>query len=295
MRTAVIVLDYFGAARTRVCLRSLAGEPVNTVYVVDNGATPHSHAALREVVDALQAEQPGWVIRVLRPETNLGFAAGVNLAIAADRESSEPHDFYLLVNNDAVAAPGMLEVLVATWLAGDPYTVVGPEVLDGQGGRHREVGYQRHLGLLTYRPRRGYFSYLSGCCLGVPAAVLRDARLLDEDFFMYGEETALGWELARRGVRMRCVPGAQVTHDAGNRFGVYGLFYEYHMARAHLLLALKTVHTPLEVPLLLALKLPLLAARALLRSFRYRDATPLRALFMAPFRCRVRPPARGAA
>ena len=283
-RVAVIVLDHFGSERTRDCLRSLAGGPVSAAYVVDNGATVASRDALDDALVEIRAEQPGWAVQVLHPPRNLGFAAGVNLAIATDRAQPAPHDFYLLINSDAIAEPGMLAALVDAWQRDGPAVVVGPEIYDGEGGCHRELGYQRYLALLSMRPRRGFFRVLSGCCLGVPAALVPSGGLFDGAFFMYGEDVCLSWKLQRRGVTLRCVPAARVTHPARRRGG---LFYEYHVARGHLLLALRLWRTPLEVPLLLLARLPVLLLRAGWRVLRQRSVVPLLALLLAALPVRL--------
>jgi hypothetical protein len=53
------------------------------------------------------------------------------------------------------------------------------------------------------------------------------------------------------------------------------------MARAHILLAHKTLRAPIERPLLLLLKATGLLARAARRSIHYRNGIPLAAFFLA--------------
>lgn len=59
------------------------------------------------------------------------------------------------------------------------------------------------------------------------------------------------------------------------------IFYEYHMTRAHVLLAMKTRCHSLEIPLLLASNGVSLGLRALWRSLHFGNAVPLKAFFMA--------------
>ena len=61
------------------------------------------------------------------------------------------------------------------------------------------------------------------------------------------------------------------------------------MARGHLLLALRLWRHPVEVPLLLLVRLPVLTLRALWRGLRQRSPVPLLALLLAPLPLRVRP------
>jgi hypothetical protein len=69
------------------------------------------------------------------------------------------------------------------------------------------------------------------------------------------------------------------------------MFYEYHMARAHILLATKTWrYSFLEIPFMLISKASVLCIRASFRSLRFRSFVPLKAFFMAWRALNVRVP-----
>ena len=284
MRVAVIVLDWFGAETTRRCLRSLQGEPIECCYVVDNSADDEAHRRLRQMLDEVAAQWPGVSLELLRAPRNLGFAAGVGFALEHDRASPSPHEFYVLVNNDAQAHAGLVGALVAA--ADGPRRLLGACVEDGAGGVQRERWYQRWLALNARDRRAGFVPYLSGCCLGVSADLANRHGLFDPAFFMYGEDVELSWRLRRAGVALQCVSDARVTHPSRER---RGLFYEYHVARGHLLLGLRLWRLRAEVPLLLLARVPVLALRALWRAVRQRSAVPLLALLLAPLPLRVLP------
>jgi len=110
---------------------------------------------------------------------------------------------------------------------------------------------------------------------GRAAAVRR--RLL-----LYGDDIELGWRLQQRGIRQAKVPTALVEHDAstGSRNG--SMFYEYHMARAHWLLAGKVAGNRSQHVLYLAGRALFLPLRASLRAFRQRTMVPVRALLPLP-------------
>jgi GT2 family glycosyltransferase len=111
--------------------------------------------------------------------------------------------------------------------------------------------------------------------------MLENGGLFDEDFFMYGEDTLLGWRLACAGKKPISVGGALVCHDSAGSSRRGQWFYEYHMARAHVLLAMKTFRHPIEMPLLLTSKGIGLCLRAVWRSLRFGNLVPLKAFFMA--------------
>jgi len=286
MKTCAIVLNYRDAARTEACLRSLAGQGLDILLVVDNSADQHFSDELAEMLTRLNAHVD-CRLRLLKPGSNLGFARGVNLAL--NDEDARHCDTFLLINNDAVAMPGMVVHLAAALVDAD-MAMVAPTVVDVTGKHQPMFWYQRFFGLLTAHSLPGSFPYLSGCCLLVRREMLEEGKLFDEDFFMYGEDTLLGWRLARAGRVLRRVNDAVVRHTSGGSSRQGQLFYEYHTARAHVLLALKTWHSPLEIPLLLATKSIGLALRALRRSARCGSGVPLLAFILAWFPMKIRVP-----
>lgn len=286
MKICAIILNYRDAARTEACLCSLAGQGLGKVLVVDNSADECAADELAAMMRR-QAGQVDCMLDLLNPGSNLGFARGVNLAL--NDAAALRCDAFLLINNDAVAMPGMVAHLAAALAHGDA-PMVAPTVLDVEGKPQPMLWYQRFFGLLAARQLPGSFPYLSGCCMLVHRDVLKNGKLFDEDFFMYGEDAMLGWRLANSGKVLRCVNDAEVRHTSGASSRQGHFFYEYHTARAHVLLALKTWKTPLEIPLLLVSKCSGLALRALLRSARFGSAVPLKAFILAWFPVTVRVP-----
>jgi N-acetylglucosaminyl-diphospho-decaprenol L-rhamnosyltransferase len=276
MKLCAIVLNYRDAVRTEACLRSLANQELDIVLVVDNSADQHFSGDLAEMLSRMKGHI-NYRLRLLKPDRNLGFARGVNLALG-DADALEC-DAFLLINNDAVASQDMVARLAAA-LATDKSLMVAPTVVDETGVTQPMLWYQRYFGLQSKHRLPGSFPYLSGCCMLVRREMLEEGRLLDEDFFMYGEDTLLGWRLARSGKYPLILGNAFVRHAAGSaRRGL--LFYEYHMSRAHVLLAMKTLRHPIEVPLLLVSKGIGLCLRALWRCLRFGNLVPLKAFWMS--------------
>lgn len=277
MKICAIILNYRDAARTEACLRSLTGSGLEMALVVDNSA---SEPAANELAGRLgrQTALFDYTLKLLNPGRNLGFARGVNLAI--NDATALRCDAFLIINNDAVALPGMLERLAAA-LTDPDAMMAGPTAINAAGKPQPMLWYQRFFGSLTARPLPGSFPYLSGCCLLVRRDMLQEGKLFDEDFFMYGEDTLLGWLLASAGKKPLHLDDAFVRHGGAGSSRRGELFYEYHMARAHVLLAMKTRRHALEMPLLLAGKCVGLGLRALWRSLHFGSTVPLRAFFMA--------------
>ncbi|MEY2452976.1 MAG: hypothetical protein QOD92_2550 [Acidimicrobiaceae bacterium] len=99
----VVVLNFNGGDLTLRCLRSvtesLDGDVAAEIVLVDNASTDG-------VAERVGREMPG--VRVIRSESNLGFAGGNNLALA----DLDGVDLVALVNNDVTVPAGWLAPLV---------------------------------------------------------------------------------------------------------------------------------------------------------------------------------------
>ncbi len=90
--------------------------------------------------------------------------------------------------------------------------------------------------------RRPGVDWITSACLLVRRAALADVGLLDESYFIYGDETDLQYRLARAGWKVYYVPAATTIHFGGrsmNRWRrrrmVYRgkmLFYQKHYGAA---------------------------------------------------------------
>lgn len=120
MTASVIVLSYKPGDWLRSCLESALPQ-ADEVILVDNGSDGAAATATGESCGA----------RVVRSERNLGYAAGVNLGVHRARG-----DVIALLNDDAVAAPGWLD-MAAGVLDSPGVAAVVPKVR--RSGWYREV------------------------------------------------------------------------------------------------------------------------------------------------------------
>lgn len=286
MQIAAIVLNYRNASSTLNCLRSLIGQGLKSVVVLDNSACVTSSEELTKAVDALMQASPGFELELIVAPSNIGFARGVNTALRSPM--MEDVGRVLLINNDAIASPGMVHSLA---LEMDEHAALAatPCIVDLNGRAKPMVWYQRYFGLMTLFRLPGSFQFPSGCCLMVHRDFYLDGRLLDEDFFMYGEDVLLGWRLNCLSEQVWSSCNAVAQHAGRGSLVRSLLFYEYHTARGHVLLALKTYRSAFEIPLLLLSKTMGLLLRAVWRCLSQRRITPLLAFGMAWFPLDIQP------
>ena len=216
MLTVSAVVPTLGRSPLLVpCLEALRNEGAE-IILVDQGEIP------TEI-------PPGLADRILRPERNLGFAAGTNLGIAA-----ASGEWIATVNDDAVIEPGWLGALVAA-LQAEPRAAAAqgvnvvfdtPDLADGCGlawnrwWQAVQVGHGRSV-----PARSGAIREVFG--VSATAAVFRRSALravaagegiFDPRLGSYYEDVDLAGRLRGAGWRALLVPAARARH-AGSATG----------------------------------------------------------------------------
>jgi GT2 family glycosyltransferase len=264
-----LVLNYRDAMRTGNCIRSLLDNDVEYILVWDNSEDNKESACLLK--KEFQFDKR---IEIFISPYNTGFALGVNLGIDKIK-SHYPNSLLLLINNDAVLPRENLQKLVAAFQGSDTVLIVHPSI-EHQDNTIGKAYYNRWLATISYRPILGSFPYPSGCCLLISLKKLNN-KLLDESFFMYGEDMELGFRLPAHAVVH--VPEAIVIHEGSASSKLGSIFYESRMVAAHWLLAQKLAKNRLEKFMFHFFRCFLLPARGLIRSLRFRSLIPLKALY----------------
>ncbi len=228
---AVIILNYNTRDLLRECLRSLRAQAgLNfAACVVDNASTDESAAMVT-------TEFPE--VLLIRNPVNNGFSAGNNLGL---RHFGFPEHgrarYAMLLNPDTVVPADALQRLVAFADAHPNVGVVGPKLVLKDGSLDKacrrsfptpEVSFYRFVGLSKLFPRSKRFGRYNmtfldenvqadvdsvvGACMMLRADVIARIGLLDEQFFMYGED--LDWCLRAKqaGYRVVYYPEVVVHH-----------------------------------------------------------------------------------
>lgn len=207
MKTAAVIVDWRLPLDTLRALHSLASmKPAPDVLIcVENGSTP-------EQVDLVREGAPAGTV-ILTSAQNRGFTGGVNLGMDAALRAGA--DWTLLLNNDAVVAPGCLGRALELAAADETVAVVGPAIAylaDPQrlwfaGGYVNEwLAYPRHIGLnrpISEVPPTSTTRYVSGCCALVSSVAWRSLGPFREDFFAYYEDVE--WCSRARSSGWRCL------------------------------------------------------------------------------------------
>ena len=276
-----IVLNWNGLTDTRECLNSLrsADYPANRVVAIDNGSEA-------DEASAIEAEF-GDFVEVIRNPENLGFAGGMNIGIK--RALAAGAEYVLLLNNDVTVDPSFLTAMVeaagrhANLAAACPkaYFKDRPEVIYSTGGSvnlwtgtARQIGRgQRDAGQFEGEAVR---DYADGLCMLIPATAIEKAGLLDEDYFLYWEETDWCFRARAKGLRSYYVPGAKVWHKAARSLWAKNDFHYQYERNA--LMFVRKRGSPLQLATALLAHLLVYAPSYLIRRRIGRARAELRAV-----------------
>lgn len=206
----VVVLNYNGLEVLKQCLSSVfrMDYPRFEVVVVDNNSSDGSVELVKNFFPKA---------RFIMNQENLGFSAGNNVGIKFSLEKMA--DYIFLLNNDAVIEEKTVSQLVKAAEEKKEIGIAGPLVLEGETGNvwfaggkikwleMKAVHLNQPLSASPYPTE-----YVSGCAMLIKKDVFREIGLLDEDFFLYYEDTDFCQRAKKKKFESLIVPGAYVYH-----------------------------------------------------------------------------------
>lgn len=196
------------------------------VFVVDNNSVDDSLQMLREKFPE--------VLLIANTE-NTGFARANNQAIRLARGK-----YVLLLNPDTLVEENTFTSCFAFMEAHPDAGALGVRMIDGAGKFLPEslrgfpapfAAFCKMFGLSALFPRSRFFNYyylghldpsrtqeadvLAGAFMWIRHSALDRAGLLDEAFFMYGEDIDLSWRIVQAGYKNYYFPGTTIIHYKG--------------------------------------------------------------------------------
>ena len=229
MELSVIIVNYNVKHFLEQCLHSVLKASRNLeveVFVVDNNSVDGSVQLIRE-------KFPG--VYLIGNKTNLGFSKANNQAIQLSKG-----EFVLLLNPDTVVEEDTFEKVINFMKAHPEAGGLGVKMIDGKGAFLPEskrglptpwVAFYKMFGLSKLFPRSRKFgkyhlSYLSeneihevdvlaGAFMLMRKSTLEKVGLLDETFFMYGEDIDLSYRIQLGGYKNYYFPETTIIHYKG--------------------------------------------------------------------------------
>jgi GT2 family glycosyltransferase len=229
MQLSVVIVNWKARECLPACIESLKADLDGIeaeIVFVDNASGDGS---------------PGWVrenhpeVIVIENQTNLGFSRANNLAIKGSRG-----DLVMLLNPDTVVKEGGVRSLISLLEKEPAAGIAGPRIEYPDGSIYPQCkrkiptvgdafyylfGIERLRSLVSRRS--GYtldhldpgdvheVEAISGSCMMIRREALTDIGLLDEDFFLYGEDLDLCLRAGRSGWKILYCPKAIIVHHHG--------------------------------------------------------------------------------
>jgi GT2 family glycosyltransferase len=214
-RVDVVVLNWNGWQDTLTCLRSLQGlnYPNFRLLWVDNGSTDGSIAHIRAAMPAVE---------LLATGINLGFGGGCNVGIR--QALAGDADYVWLINSDATVDAAALCALVRAAEDRPTAGAVGSVLYEADERTQVQLwgggSVNLWLGRTQHRLSPGPIDFVSGASVLLRRAALENVGLFDEaNFFMYWEDTDLGFRLRQAGWQLAVAQDSRVWHQQSASLG----------------------------------------------------------------------------
>ena len=259
MRLSVVFLSYNTRDLTRQALSAVcaAAEGLEVeIFVVDNASADGS-------ADMVAEEFPE--VELICNAANVGFAAGNNVALR-----QVAGEYALLINTDTIVRRDALRTMVEFLDAHPQAGACGCKILDPDGTLQLDsrrgfptplAAFCKMSGLSRLFPKHPLIAHyhmtyldpeqtaevevLSGSCMMVRKAAMDQVGLLDESYFMYGEDIDWCYRFHQAGWKIYYVPTTAIIHFRGEsgrgtplkilyrKSQAMSIFVDKHMARRY--------------------------------------------------------------
>ncbi len=253
IRLSVIVVNYNVAFFLEQCLHSLfkALKGIDSeVIVVDNNSVDRSVSLVEEKFPQ---------VLLIKNKKNTGFSVANNQGISVARG-----EYILLLNPDTVVEEDCVKKILPFMDVHPDAGGLGVKMLDGKGNFLPEskrglptplVAFFKVFGLSGLFPRSRLFgryhlgfldkdkispvAVLSGAFMLLRRSVLEITGLLDEQFFMYGEDIDLSYRITKAGYKNYYYPETRIIHYKGESTKKSSVNYVFIFYKAMVIFAKK--------------------------------------------------------
>ncbi len=250
---SIVIVNYNVEYFLEQCLNSViqATQQLKTeIIVVDNNSSDGSIEMLKHKFQGVQ---------LIENKENVGFSRANNQGIKLSQGK-----YVLLLNPDTVIEEQTLTKMVSRMDKDDNIGGLGVRMVDGKGNFLPEskrglptpiVAFYKIFGLSSLFKKskkfgRYHLSYLnefeeneieilSGAFMCMRKKVLDEIGLLDEDFFMYGEDIDLSYRIIKAGYKNLYFPDTTIIHYKGESTKKSSVNYVFVFYRAMIIFAKK--------------------------------------------------------
>ena len=220
----IVIVNYNGEAYQNECIKSLYQMKYSNfkIIVVDSGSTDNSLIILKEQFPE---------VIVLEQFDNVGVAKGNNIGINYSIKLGM--NYTLLLNNDTEVDSLLLSKLVEN---ATPRTVTVPKIyyydpsdllwyaggeLDWRKITGTHEGYrQKEIACGSEKSR--LVTYSPTCCMLIDNSIFLKTGLMDENYFMYYDDTDFCVRLNENGINILYISDAKIWHKVSSSTGGEG-------------------------------------------------------------------------
>lgn len=227
-RVCIVVLNWNGWRDTLACVASLQRLEYSdcSVLIVDNGSTDGS---VKEISTTLPE------LEILETGSNLGFGGGCNAGIRL--AMTRGADYVWLVNSDATVDPAALSALVHVANENASVGAVGSVVMEADDPSRLQLWgggcINLWLGRSTHCLAAGPIDFVSGASMLLRCRALEQVGLFDDkSFFMYWEDTDLGFRLRNAGWDLAVAESSRIYHKQSASLGAGSALLDEYATRS---------------------------------------------------------------
>ena len=217
-RIAIIILNYNSFSDCKDCIESIRLQTGidYEIVVVDN-------CSCSEDAEQVKALCQKYNCSFIAAGQNRGYSAGNNVGLRY--ATSMGYEYLAIVNPDMIfPRHDYFNVLVSAMKQHDGTVMAGSDILLGTSKIHqnpmRSIGYWEELFWFfymfrdrhVYLPSTTYCEALSGCCF-IKRDFLQEIGFLDENTFLYEEESILSSQVKQAGKKMLYVAETIAVHN----------------------------------------------------------------------------------
>lgn len=257
MKVFVTTISFNNSKATSECLESLEKIKKDnidlTIVVIDN--------ASKEKFET-ENKYKNFKLHLIRSEKNLGFSGGQNLGIKY--ALSRGADYLVILNNDVIVDENFLLELISSFR--DNIGIVVPKIYFAKGYEfHKDRYRDSELGKVIWyaggildlknvigshkgvdEVDTGQFDRAeetdnaTGCCMAVKREIFEKLGMLDENYFLYYEDSDFNLRTKKAGYKILYQPKAIIWHkNAGSSGGSGSPLQDYYITRNRMIFGMR--------------------------------------------------------
>lgn len=233
---AIILINYNALNTTKECVKSILEMDYENyeIIIVDNASEDISSLKSDEYLNGH--------CHIIYSDTNGGFSYGNNLGIKYALDHND-FDFVLILNNDTTVRKDLLAELIHSAEMHDSAALVTARICHYDD--HEKIDYcganfDRKIGMVNFRKwdkengsskRDIKVTFATGALWLLRIKAIQEVGLMDEEYFMYGEDTEYCCRLIDHGYDLCYTDRTEIYHKISESTGGNSPFRQYYIMR----------------------------------------------------------------